>query len=140
MTTTTTTNTATTTTVSLRNKLRATATSVLSTIGIDDKAINAVASAGGDAQNFVSEGVTTTAYLIGSVTRSASTLATATRMGAEATYNALPSDREAVEQGINDLIASAKLAMTDLNEMDTETKPKFGTKQSVTEQADNGIS
>ncbi len=112
----------------------------LTAMGIDTKATDALKTVGGDVQNLMSETVTTTAYVIGSVTRSASTLATATRMGAEATYNALPSDREAVEQGINDLIASAKLAMTDLNEMDTQTKPKFGTKQSVTEQADNGIS
>lgn len=104
----------------------------LAFIGIDTKATDALKSVGKDTQNIVSEGVTTGAYVIGSVTRSASTLATATRMGSEALYNALPSDREAVESKINELTALTKALASDINTDDTQVadKPKkFGTKK-----------
>lgn len=106
--------------------------SALAFIGIDSQAVNAVKSSAKDGQNIVSEGVTTGAYVIGSVTRSASTLATATRMGSEALYNALPSDREAVESKINELTALTLALASDINTDDTQVaeKPrKFGTKK-----------
>lgn len=104
----------------------------LAFVGIDTKATDALKSVGKDTQNVVSESVTTGAYLIGSVTRSASTLATATRMGSEALYNALPSDREAVEQKITELSALTSALLSDINTDDTQVaeKPsKFGTKK-----------
>ena len=113
--------------------------SALAFIGIDSQAVNAVKSSAKDGQNIVSEGVTTGAYLIGSVTRSASTLATATRMGSEALYNALPSDREAVESKISELSALTSALLTDINTDDTQVadkSSKFGTKK-VQEQTNN---
>ncbi|WAK44714.1 hypothetical protein vBAmePPT11V19_00088 [Alteromonas phage vB_AmeP_PT11-V19] len=108
-------------TMSFITKLNNAFTTVLNTVGIDEQATTAIKNTGSDLQNFTSETVTTSAYLIGSVTRSASTLATATRMGSEKLYNTLPSDREAVETGISTISAmlSAELSETDF----TDTQP-----------------